>query len=176
MELYLLTRTEAPVSQAAHELLERLLKEKYHILSPRLCYGPQGKPYLEDGPAFSISHSHGTVAVAIGEKNIGLDLEQVRSYHRLVPPRIMSPGEHTWFRERGELKRDFFTLWTLKESYYKYLGTGLPGFPNGTDFYLQQGSWYLRGQEQLGFTVLEEKSLLMTVCSHEQEKINLHIL
>ena len=74
------------------------------------------------------------------------------------------------------MKYDFFTLWTLKESYYKYLGTGLRGFPNETEFWTQGGVWQLRGQEKLVFWLREEKNLLMALCSHEQEKVNFHKL
>ena len=113
------------------------------------------------------------MALAIGEHNMGLDIEAVRSFHQRVPERIMSREEYDWFCSRGELKRDFFALWTLKESYYKYLGTGLRGFPNDTDFYFDGKQWHLEG-ERLSFRVMEEKNLLMTVCSHEQEAINFH--
>ena len=174
MDLYLL-ETDAPQSQAAHELLSRILQEQYQISQPELILGPHGKPYLEGGPHFSISHSHGMVAVAIGDRNMGLDMEVIRRFHQLVPQRIMSRREYEWFCRRGELKRDFFTLWTLKESYYKYLGTGLRGFPNDTEFYYDGQHWQLLG-ENLKFQVMEEKNLLMTVCGHEQEAIILHRL
>lgn len=172
MHLYLL-KTNAPQSQAAHELLSQVLMEQYKIADPKLIVGPHGKPYLENGPHFNISHTCGAVALAIGEKNMGLDIEAVRSFHQRVPERIMSRAEYAWFCRRGELKHDFFSLWTLKESYYKYLGTGLQGFPNGTEFQFDGSRWHLAG-EKLAFQVLEEKNLLMTVCSHEQEAIILH--
>lgn len=174
MELYLL-ETDEPQSQAAQRLLSRILREQYQISKMELLLGPQGKPYLENGPCFSISHSHGMVAVAIGDSNMGLDIEVVRRFHQLVPQRIMSRREYQWFCSRGELKRDFFVLWTLKESYFKYLGTGLQGFPNDTEFFYDGRQWRLSG-ENLVFQMLEEKNLLMTVCSHEQEAIILHRL
>lgn len=171
MEIYW-TQTKEPQSQTAHGLLERVLEERYGITSPELLLGEQGKPYLPEGPEFSISHSHGIAAVAVGAQPLGLDVEELRPYHARVPERIMSPSEYRWFLGRGELKRDFFTLWTLKESYYKYLGTGLRGFPNDTEFYFD-GSWHLRGKELWFYTRLE-KNLLMTVCCHEQEEIRIH--
>ena len=174
MDLYLL-ETDASQSQAAHALLNRILREQYQISQPELIIGPHGKPYLENGPHFSISHSRGMVAVAIGDRNMGLDIEVIRRFHQLVPQRIMSRTEYQWFCRRGELKRDFFALWTLKESYFKYLGTGLRGFPNDTEFFYDGQQWNLSG-EDLTFQVLEEKTLLMTVCSHEQEAIILHRL
>ena len=172
MKLYWM-ETDAPQSQAAHALLERILLEQYQISQPKFILGPHGKPYLEDGPHFNISHTRGVVAVAIGEKNMGLDIESVRSFHQQVPKRIMSRAEYDWFVGRGELKRDFFALWTLKESYFKYLGTGLRGFPNDPEFRFDGSRWHLTG-EDLCFQVLEVKNLLMTVCSHEQERIILH--
>ena len=107
MELYLL-ETDAPQSQAAHALLARVLRETYGITQPEFIIGPHGKPYLENGPHFSISHTRGAVALAIGEHNMGLDIEAVRSFHQRVPERIMSREEYDWFCSRGELKRDFF--------------------------------------------------------------------
>ena len=174
MDLYLL-ETDASQSQAAHALLNRILREQYQISQPELIIGPHGKPYLENGPHFSISHSRRMVAVAIGDRNMGLDIEVIRRFHQLVPQRIMSRTEYQWFCRRGELKRDFFALWTLKESYFKYLGTGLRGFPNDTEFFYDGQQWKISG-EDLTFQVLEEKNLLMTVCSHEQETIILHTL
>ena len=111
MELYLL-ETDAPQSRAAHELLSRVLKEMYGITQPEVIIGPHGKPYLENGPQFNISHTRGAVALAIGENNMGLDIEAVRSFHQRVPERIMSRKEYHWFCSQGELKRDFFALWT----------------------------------------------------------------
>ncbi len=172
MNLYWM-ETDAPKSPAAHALLEQILLEQYQIAQPKFVQGAYGKPYLENGPYFNISHTRGAVAVAIGERNMGLDIETVRSFHQLVPRRIMSRTEYDWFVGRGELKRDFFVLWTLKESYFKYLGTGLRGFPNDTEFQFDGKRWSLAG-ESLCFQMLEVKNLLMTVCSHEQEEIILH--
>ena len=176
MDVYLL-ETEGNQSSEAHGLLREILKTNYGIEARVLSVGQFGKPYLQNGgPEFSISHTQGAVAVAVGDSPVGLDLERVRSFHQRVPQRIMSAGEYQWFVGRGEMKYDFFTLWTLKESYYKYLGTGLRGFPNETEFWTQGGVWQLRGQEKLVFWLREEKNLLMALCSHEQEKVNFHKL
>lgn len=159
-------------SETAHALLHRALGQEYGIDCPKLELGPYGKPFLPGGPEFNISHSRGYVAVAISDQPVGLDMELVRSYHEKLPERIFSPGELEWFQRRGRTRVDFFTLWTLKESYYKYLGTGLPGFPNETDF-RKEGKWIMGGSG-LSFTILEEKSLLLAVCCREQMEIRLH--
>lgn len=168
-----ITMASGNESEAAHRLLNEVLSREYGIYKPELVLGPWGKPAVTNGPAFSISHSKGYAALAVGEKPVGLDLELVRPYMEKLPERIFSPGELDWFRSRYSTKVDFFTLWTLKESYLKYLGTGLTGFPNHTDFYQDRGKqWHLRG-ENLSFQVFEEKKLLLTVCSQEKEEIRI---
>ena len=80
----------------------------------------------------------------------------------------MSDREWEWYTFRGERPEDFFTLWTLKESYYKYLGTGLPGFPAETEFCLTDGLWRLRGSP-LHFLTTQKGPLFLALCGEEQE-------
>ena len=173
IHLYLKT-TEKKESEAAHELLAEILREVYGIYEPEFQTGPQGKPYLPGGPEFNISHSRGHVAVAFSDRPVGLDIELVRPYLEKLPERIFSPEELAWFRGRSCTKADFFTLWTLKESYYKFLGTGLPGFPNGTSFYQDGKKRWKMGDSGLYFKVLEEKSLSLAICCQEETEIMIH--
>lgn len=170
VHLYLL-ETEENQSQAAKALLYKVLARDHHCENVEIMYTDQGKPYLPEGPYISISHSRGYVGVAVADHEIGLDLEVVRPYPDKLPMRIFSPEELSWFRSRQETKADFFTFWTLKESYYKFLGSGLRGFPNGTEFYKDR-AWHLRDCS-LNFTVLEEKNLLIALCGDKQIHVNL---
>lgn len=174
IDLYILTQPVEHPSTVMHQHLAEILRQEYGISRMELQYGPYGKPFLKNGPHFSISHSRGYGAVAFSSEPVGLDMELVRAYHQGLPQRIFSKGEMNWFRERSCLRRDFFALWTLKESYYKYLGTGLPGFPNDTDFYYD-GAWHLRNQS-LWFHMLEEKTLLLTLCGEKQSDVTIHRL
>lgn len=169
-ELYI-RETEEAGSPAAHALLEEILARDFGVAGPKMQKGPHGKPCLETGPQFNLSHTKGAVAAAISDRPVGVDLERVRDFLPSLPRRVLSNPELLWFRGRGEQRRDFFTLWTLKESFYKYQGTGLPGFPNGTAFYFD-GTWRLRGSG-LFFAVFEEKGFLAAVCG-EEEEVRLH--
>ena len=141
-----------------------------------LGYGPRsllhrdnGSPYLSGGPWVSISHTLGAAAVALSEEGpVGVDLERVRPVRLGLASRVMSSEECEWYLSRGRLEADFFTLWTLKESWFKYLGTGLPGFPNGTVFYLKGDQWRLSGVEQR-FHVVQKDLLSMALCCDGQE-------
>lgn len=173
VHLYL-SHTEGKESPAAHMLLDEILEKEYGLHHTNLSFGPQGKPYLPHGPEFSISHSWGYIAIAVSDMPVGVDVELVRPYMERLPERVLSKQELQWFRQRFSTKVDFFTLWTLKESYYKYRGTGLLGFPNDTQFYQdEQGKWHLDGSP-LSFHVLEEKKILLTVCCQEKEEIRIH--
>lgn len=78
--------------------------------------GPYGKPYLEEGPFFSLSHSGGLIAMAVGEQELGLDLEGPRAIN------------HKGFIHPEEEGIDPLTLWVIKESFMKYTGEGIRQF------------------------------------------------
>ncbi len=152
------------LSQSARALLREALGLE---TLPELRTNEYGKPYLPGGPQFSLSHTRGAVAAAIGTGPVGVDLERVRPLKAKLPQRVLSPSELAWFQDRGQRPEDFFTLWTLKESYYKYLGTGLRGFPNRTEFWLEGETWRLRGTE-LTFWTGRKGALLLALCGEEQ--------
>lgn len=92
---------------------------------------PEGKPYLKDRPDFhfSLTHSGRWVAIAWGPAPVGLDVEQFRMDEgkENIARRFFCPDEQAYvFAAQGEERtRRFFRLWTMKESYLKYRGTGL---------------------------------------------------
>lgn len=87
-------------------LAEGFLRTRGAALDPsRLRFPEGGKPSLEGGPYFSISHSACRVAVALSERHeLGVDIEEA--------------GTHG--RSRAELER-----WTAVEASLKALGAGL---------------------------------------------------
>ena len=63
---------------------------------------------------FSLSHSEDVTAIAISDRNVGLDIEwgRERDYNKIKF--IKADCLDTFYRE-----------WTKHEAYYKYLGTGI---------------------------------------------------
>ena len=63
---------------------------------------------------FSLSHSEDVTAIAISDRNVGLDIEwgRERNYNKIKF--IKADCLDTFYRE-----------WTKHEAYYKYLGTGI---------------------------------------------------
>lgn len=102
-------------------------------MSAAVKIGERGKPYLSSYPDihFNISHSKNMAVCAIGKKALGIDVELVRPVRIPSFRRILTEGERQRIEEcpKEERDREFFRIWTLKESYAKALGLGL-----GLDF------------------------------------------
>lgn len=92
--------------------------------------GPSGKPYIQGRTDFcyNLSHSGRWVVIAFGPTEVGVDVEQVDSTTdtEAISRRFFAPEEQNYIlgAEKG-LHQRFFEIWTAKESYLKFLGTGL---------------------------------------------------
>ena len=111
-------------------------------------YNEYGKPYLANGPYFSISHCKEGIAVAIDDAPIGIDIEAIRHANEDLIERTMNEEERLAISELG--MREFTRFWTQKEAIVKAEGTGIMSF------------------EQLQKTLVE--SLKFKVESVEKEK------
>lgn len=90
-----------------------------------------GKPYVKNANAFfSISHSKEIVVCAVDGKEIGVDIEKVRDID-LDITRIACTEKDKKFvfstKDRSEQLDRFFSVWTAKEAYFKFVGTGIIG-------------------------------------------------
>ena len=92
--------------------------------------GDKGKPAHDGfrGIHFNITHSGDWVAVALSSGSVGVDVERMRKIPDGLARRFFSEAENQWLdsaKNEAEQKDIFFTLWTLKESFLKAIGTGL---------------------------------------------------
>lgn len=88
-----------------------------------------GRPVAVDGPWFSVTHTAGLIAVAVGDVRVGVDAEDVTRSTDVdaVGRRWLHPDEYAAIDVAGqeERRRRFFEIWTVKEAYSKALGLGL---------------------------------------------------
>ena len=88
-----------------------------------------GKPYAVGLDVhFNISHSGHFVVCAVSERNVGIDVEQMRPVREKLVRKVCTESELAWYQEAeddGEAIRRFFQIWTSKEAYFKWLGTGI---------------------------------------------------
>lgn len=95
----------------------------------RLSFGEYGKPYLTDYPElfFNLSHSGNRVMCGVSDREVGCDVQQIKTYDSKLAERFFCPEECQHIAAAGSEERDvlFFRYWTLKESFIKNLGRGL---------------------------------------------------
>lgn len=114
-------------------MLEQLLIQYFpaNQTDYNLIITPKGKPQIATPPApcFNISHSANNICCAVSPHNIGIDIEQERPVNLRIAKRYFSTTEQEMLfaLPPSQQQSMFFTLWTLKESYLKYTGTGLSG-------------------------------------------------
>ena len=122
------------VKQNADNMLVGDVLAKYMLLKyfkipfskQYISYGRYGKPYLRDysNAYFNISHSGQFVACAVSDCPIGVDIQEIASYHRDVARRVFSPEELSQIESSPDRSAEFTRLWTQKEAYLKMLGIG----------------------------------------------------
>ena len=100
-------------------------------------YNEHGKPFLEKGPYFSISHCKEGIAVAIDDQPIGIDIEAIRPAKEDLIERVMNEEERV-----GMDDRKFTRLWTQKEAVVKAQGVGIQSFEQIQKI-LEIGDWKL---------------------------------
>ncbi|MDR2803705.1 MAG: 4'-phosphopantetheinyl transferase superfamily protein [Treponema sp.] len=83
-----------------------------------------GKPYLDGGPHFSISHSGDWAVIAVCEEALGFDIESFNTSRDTdgIARRAFTVNE---LEAASRDVKMFYKTWTAKESYLKMLGSGV---------------------------------------------------
>ncbi len=150
-----------------------LLEQGLHnlgITEYSLAYGEHGKPYLVDNESvfFSLSHS-GTRAVCVFyEREIGVDIQKIKPVSDKLIKKVTTQTEYDYLMSCGEEERKllFFRLWTAKESYLKYLGTGFSLSPKKLEVTFGK-TITIKQNGKAASVVLEEQTLdgyALTMC------------
>ena len=86
---------------------------------------PFGKPFLETHPDFhfNLTHAGHYAAIVWGQSPVGIDLEipRYRDAIARLTKRHFTPAEQEYAADTAR----FYEIWTAKESYLKFLGTGI---------------------------------------------------
>lgn len=82
-----------------------------------------GKPYVDNGIKFNISHTADYAVLYVGKNECGIDIEKINPGKVVLSQKIFSEKELEWINE--DTTNNFFYGWTRKESIAKAMGTGL---------------------------------------------------
>lgn len=124
-------------------LIRHLISDKLKIKNDKISIlkNKYGKPYLKDFPLhFNVSHSDHWVIAAVSDRPIGVDIEKINDINLSIAKRFFTSNEYLQISEANHSVRQslFFSIWTLKESYIKYLGTGLSTPLNSFEFIIEE--------------------------------------
>ena len=124
--------------EAGRALLAELYRRETGEALPPIGISPRGKPFFADSPwHFSISHTRKHAFCVLDRENIAIDAEELdRPVNLRLAERILSPREKEQFEAAADRTRALLTFWVLKEAAAKLSGEGLRGFPNHTNFSL----------------------------------------
>lgn len=114
------------------EVMLRYILEKHFKCENQkieIAHTEYGKPILKNKKNlfFSFSHSGEWAICAVGNKNLGIDVERIEEINIMDIYSIFSLSEQKWLDmfESSRKIQMFYKLWTLKESFVKYNGMGL---------------------------------------------------
>ncbi len=139
-----------------------------------------GKPYVKnmDGFFYNISHSGKWVVIAFGDSEVGVDVEKVAwkpSFEGILS-KFYTEEERNYISsvtDDWEKAERFTRIWTLKESYMKFLGVGLS---KGLSFFSIDGTTGTvkdlkqKGVENLKLkTCILEDTYMLSICSKEEK-------
>ena len=123
---------EVALRRLLGEALVRFALKKYWNLTSedyRIDRGEKGKPFIVgvENVFFNISHSGDYVVCAVSDREIGIDIEKRAKARMEVAGRFFHGEEVAQLKMLEEDKQDqlFFNYWSVKESFLKYIGTGL---------------------------------------------------
>ncbi|HAO6010061.1 TPA: 4'-phosphopantetheinyl transferase superfamily protein [Listeria monocytogenes] len=98
---------------------------KVHL---QFSYNSNGKPALKNFPShhFNISHSGKYVVCSLSDSTVGVDIEEKKDIDIYSLLNYFHPKEKEYIISDPEnSKIKFFDIWTEKESFIKFKGTGL---------------------------------------------------
>lgn len=161
------------------EVLVRYLVNKNFSISNsqiKINYSEYGKPYIENLKdfQFNISHSGDWVVCAYGRENIGVDIEKIGTAYLDISEKYFSKSEYEMLckKTKDEKNNYFYQLWTLKESYLKYIGKGLSVSLNSFSIIENNKKFYIKGLENN--VILKQykfnNEYIISVCSKEKCK------
>ncbi len=114
---------KAKLRIAADGLCRRAVADELGISPSEVVFTENlyGKPETH-GINFSVSHSGNLAVCAVSEHLIGIDIEEIRAIRSETAKRFACGEELSYI---GNNIVRLFEIWTLKEAYFKCIGTGL---------------------------------------------------
>ncbi len=170
-------RTDDKLRCLGAGILLNHIREKYNI-SDNVLYERYGKPYFENKKIhFNISHSGSFVVVAVSNYQLGVDIQQIKEDKHMIAEKHFLPQECDFINEakdETEKTQRFCQIWTVKEAYLKYTGTGLRKPLNSFEVSMENNEPCLLGLKELKLVQfkLDDNYIITVCCDNRDEEVN----
>lgn len=128
-----------------------------YYLEGQIRYNDHGKPFIENGPFFSLSHSYPYVVIAIAYSPIGVDVERKKKWDEGM-------SQASFSKEEMGLDLDPLRLWTLKEASYKIKGDH-PFSPKDDEVRIKNETLLSFHNEEYYYRFVSDKTKELTIVS-----------
>lgn len=178
--LRLKNKKAAIMSLATGLLLQEIVEKECGIPACELkvSTNDNGKPYIDGCPDFhfNISHSDSRVVMAYGDCKLGIDVEKLKENDIAVAKRCFAKEEYEYIIGDISLDRDtkpehrFCKIWTMKEAYLKYKGTGISVPLNSFTVNPIEGN--VSGEDVSIFSKIMEEYMI-SICTSAKEDVQI---
>ncbi len=132
-----------------------------------ITYGKFGKPEAANGMYFNLSHSGEYVLFALSDSEIGCDIEKIKAVAVERLGRIVfCDSEMSSIKSADDKLKNFFRLWTRKESLLKCIGEGFHRQSKSVDI---SGDTFTENGITYHFASREYGMYIISVCSAQAD-------
>ena len=111
-------KQKSPKRLIEKQMVRHMLKKI--MPNHKIRYHENGQPYLEPFDKFvSVSHSFPYAVLAISEKKIGVDIEQVKDRIDKIKHKFLHPKEIDWLSRAESGIEHLIAIWCIKEALFK---------------------------------------------------------
>lgn len=159
--------------------INNILKSKFNLMNidysdNNFSYNDYGKPYLKSNPDifFNISHCHEMAVCTICNSEVGIDVENIRTYHPRVVKRVFSAKETAILENSANKDEMFFRIWTLKESFVKAIGIGISYPMKSCEFLINENSFDVNGCDGYSFSqIILNNKFVCSLCVKSNDSL-----
>ncbi len=160
--------------EIGYRMLDYYLKHRKNLESHFVLEKRDGKkPRLNEikNVIFNISHSENLVIIGFCQEEIGVDCERIRQCRDNVVNKIFTKIQKEHLEKSYDKNRYFTSIWTLKESFVKNIGTGI-GYPLETvDVYIDENNNVINCMEGYNFTQLNIEDNIVSICTIQDKEV-----
>ena len=153
-------------------LLKNLLKKEVNINYDNIQFitNKYGKPYIKNSNIFfNISHSNDYVISVISETEIGIDIEKIKTVPIKHINQFATENEKKYILEGDNIMEKLWSIYTLKEAYFKMKGTNLNNILK-VEFKIDNDNVYCSDKSIIAKLINEIEGYKVAYC--EKKEIN----